>query len=229
MALLEACFRLKKGRQNVSQLELRSLPEGDCRIYAESGIRRRCWQFGNVIQPISIPEVCRRRFVMHNCITFESHAERDTSALGECLGQAITSGLTVGLDGQLGAGKTNLVRSICRGLGIDSELVNSPTFVLMQTYTGGRLSVLHFDAYRLGDVDEFLAIGAEEYLHDDGIVCLIEWADIVKEVLPADHLAIRIHHIGETSRGFQLTANGPTSGQLLQAIAGLSAAQGVGE
>ena len=154
---------------------------------------------------------------MSDRIVFQSHSEADTQQLGECLGRAIATGLTIALDGQLGAGKTNLVRSICGGLDVDDELINSPTFVLMQTYTGGRLPVFHFDAYRLGDVDEFLAIGAEEYLHDSGMVCLIEWADIVREVLPRDHLSIRIRHTGETSREFVISG----SGALVEAVSRL--------
>ncbi|APZ94217.1 ADP-binding protein [Fuerstiella marisgermanici] len=157
--------------------------------------------------------------VMTDQFIFQSHSESDTQQLGERIGRAIATGLTIALDGQLGAGKTNLVRSICRGLDADADLVNSPTFVLMQTYADGRLPVFHFDAYRLGDVDEFLAIGAEEYLHDDGIVCLIEWADIVREVLPSDHLAIRIRHTGETSREFAMSGSGAASRAVVEAIA----------
>ncbi|MEQ9409296.1 MAG: tRNA (adenosine(37)-N6)-threonylcarbamoyltransferase complex ATPase subunit type 1 TsaE [Fuerstiella sp.] len=155
---------------------------------------------------------------MSDVFEFISHSEDDTRKLGQQLGRLLTTGLTIALDGQLGSGKTNLTRSICEGLDIDVNQVNSPTFVLMQTYTGGRLTVCHFDTYRLGDVDEFLALGAEEYLNDESIVCLIEWAEIVQPVLPADRLEIRITQTGETSRGFRISATGPLSRTILQTL-----------
>ena len=148
-------------------------------------------------------------------IVVECRSEKDTQALGTRLANALLCGLTVALHGQLGSGKTFLVRVVCSALGVGEGEVNSPTFVLMQTYAGGRLPVFHFDTYRLGDVDEFLAIGAEEYLLDPEVVCFVEWADRVAEVLPADHMAIRIEQTAQTSRRFTFTANGPLSEAVL--------------
>lgn len=155
---------------------------------------------------------------MSSNFNFNSSSEADTCRLGTNLGKIVTGGLVIALNGQLGAGKTHFVRAFCDGLGIHDELVNSPTFVLMQSYTTGRLPVCHFDTYRLGDVDEFLAIGAEEYLNDSQVVCLIEWAEIVEEALPADHLAIRLEHTGPTSRRIHLQSSGPQSDAVLKAL-----------
>ncbi len=142
-------------------------------------------------------------------LTIECHSEAETESLGRRLADTLQSGLTIALNGQLGSGKTHLVRAVCSSLGVDEDDVNSPTFVLMQTYAGGRLPVFHFDTYRLGDVDEFIAIGAEEYLLDPEVVCFVEWADRIKEVLPADHLVIDIEQTAETSRKLTFRSTGP--------------------
>lgn len=138
-------------------------------------------------------------------------SEDDTDRLGQDLARVLRPGLTIGLNGDLGAGKTRFVRALCMGLGIRSDAVTSPTFVLMQLYTGGRLPVAHFDTYRLGDVDEFVAIGAEEYLHSDEWLCVVEWADRVAEVLPRDRLTIIASHVSEHSRRFEFFASGAKS------------------
>ena len=155
---------------------------------------------------------------MHATYLFDSGSEADTEWIGRRLADALLPGITVALDGQLGSGKTCFVRAVCRGLGADDSQVNSPTFVLMQTYADGRLPVFHFDTYRLGDVDEFLAIGAEEYLLDPEIVCFVEWAERVAPVLPADHLAIAIEQTGETSRRFVFSASGDRSATVLRRV-----------
>ena len=149
-------------------------------------------------------------------IVVECRCEADTRALGARLANALRGGLTVALNGQLGSGKTFFVRAVCRALGVHEDHVNSPTFVLLQTYAGGRLPVFHFDTYRLGDVDEFLAIGAEEYLLDPDALCFVEWADRIVEVLPTDHMVIDIEQTADTSRRFTLAANGPLSEEVLQ-------------
>ncbi|MCP4782047.1 MAG: tRNA (adenosine(37)-N6)-threonylcarbamoyltransferase complex ATPase subunit type 1 TsaE [Fuerstiella sp.] len=155
---------------------------------------------------------------VHAGYSFDSHSEADTDVIGRRLAAALLPGITVALDGQLGSGKTCLVRSVCRGLGADDSQVNSPTFVLMQTYADGRLPVFHFDTYRLGDVDEFLAIGAEDYLLDPEIVCFVEWAERVEPVLPADRLTISIEQTGEHSRHFVFRASGNRSATLLRQL-----------
>lgn len=155
---------------------------------------------------------------MTDTLMFHSGSAADTERFGHHLGLSLADGLVVALDGQLGSGKTCLVRGVCAGLGIRDALVNSPTFVLMQVYDGGRLPVFHFDTYRLSDSDEFLAIGADEYLYDDACVCLIEWADTVRDVLPADHLAIRMSQTGAESREFAIQSYGPKSDRVVASI-----------
>ena len=156
---------------------------------------------------------------MQGPFIFFSHSEDDTHQFGEQFAAALTAGgLTIALNGDLGAGKTNFVRAVCTGFGADESQVNSPTFVLLQTYVDGRLSVAHFDTYRLGDVDEFLAIGGEEYLLDSDFVCFVEWSQRIHEVLPADRLTVDIDPQDATSRRFTITASGPTAAAVLQRL-----------
>jgi len=104
-----------------------------------------------------------------------SHNPSETEALGEALGRTARSGLVLGLSGDLGAGKTQLVKGLARGLGI-TQRVHSPTFALVNIYTGGRLTLFHLDLYRLETREQILAAGLEEYLTPDGVT-VIEWAE----------------------------------------------------
>ena len=149
-------------------------------------------------------------------LTFHARSEEETNRLGSRLAPLLQPNDVLALNGNLGAGKTHFVKAIAAGLGADSESVNSPTFVLIQEYPG-RLTVYHFDTYRLHDADEFLELGADEILTAGG-VCLIEWADRVADVLPPDRLCISIEHTGPTSRLFRLNANGVRSEELLSAL-----------
>jgi len=155
---------------------------------------------------------------MSESLTFVSQSLEQSDRFGRALSASLIPGLTVALNGQLGAGKTALVRSVSAHLGADSDQVNSPTFVLLQLYMDGRLPVAHFDTYRLGDVDEFLAIGGEDYLLDEETVCFVEWAERIADVLPSDHLQITITHTGESSRGFEVLAVGPNGRRVLQTL-----------
>lgn len=118
--------------------------------------------------------------------------EADTRALGLKIADAMEPGDVVALIGDLGTGKTALTRYIAEGLGI-SGAISSPTFTIVKEYRSGRLPLYHFDVYRLGSGEELLDIGAEEMLDGDG-ACVIEWADIVADVLPEDALAIRLDY-----------------------------------
>lgn len=104
-----------------------------------------------------------------------SHSPEETQALGETWGRAATSGLVIGLSGDLGAGKTQLTKGIARGLGITAR-VHSPTFALVNQYDTGRLPLFHVDLYRLETADQIIAAGLEEYFHPAG-VSVIEWAE----------------------------------------------------
>lgn len=142
--------------------------------------------------------------------------EAAMSQLGERLAKCAQSGLVVGLIGNLGAGKTRLVQATAAALGVDRSEVNSPTFVLIQEYEG-RIPVYHFDTYRLHDEDEFLELGADEYMSGDGI-CFIEWADRMADVLPRDRLTIEIEITGEATRRIQISSGGPRSAQALDSL-----------
>ena len=116
--------------------------------------------------------------------------EKETEKLGEKIGQAAKPGMVVALIGDLGTGKTTLTKSIARGLGV-TETVTSPTFNIIREYKSGRIPLYHFDVYRIADPEEMFELGYEEYFYGDGI-CVVEWADIIEELLPEDAVVIRI-------------------------------------
>ena len=107
--------------------------------------------------------------------TFISHSPAETESLGERWGQIVKRGLVIGLSGDLGAGKTQLVKGIARGLGVTAR-VHSPTFTLVNEYPGGRLRMFHLDLYRLETARQVVSAGLEEYLQPDGLA-VIEWAE----------------------------------------------------
>lgn len=112
----------------------------------------------------------------------ESKSPEDTFQIGMRLGKLAEAGEVYTLTGDLGVGKTVFTQGFAKGLGID-ESVNSPTFTILQIYEGGRLPLYHFDVYRIGSVEEMEETGYEEYIMGDG-VSLIEWADLIEEILP---------------------------------------------
>ena len=111
--------------------------------------------------------------------TFISHSPAATESLGEAWGRAAQSGLVIALSGDLGAGKTQLVRGLARGLGVTAR-VHSPTFTLVNEYGGGRLKLFHLDLYRLETAAQILSAGLEEFLSPDG-VAVIEWAERLED------------------------------------------------
>lgn len=120
----------------------------------------------------------------------ESYNAQDTFKLGYSLGTNAKKGEVYCLSGDLGVGKTVFTQGFARGLGIE-EAVNSPTFTIIQEYEGTRLPLYHFDVYRIGDIEEMEEIGYEDYFYGDG-VCLIEWAELIEELLPKDRTSIEI-------------------------------------
>ncbi len=128
--------------------------------------------------------------IPHETLNIASEAE--TRDLGLRIAEVIEPGDIVALTGDLGTGKTALTKYIAEGLGIKEE-INSPTFNIVKEYRSGRLPLFHFDVYRLDGGDEFFDAGAEDYLNGKG-VCVIEWADIVADVLPADALVVNIKY-----------------------------------
>jgi tRNA threonylcarbamoyladenosine biosynthesis protein TsaE len=137
-----------------------------------------------------------------------SHSPAETEALGELWGRSAQSGLVIALTGDLGAGKTQLVKGLARGLGI-TERVHSPTFTLVNIYTGGRLMLFHLDLYRLETLEQIQSAGLEEYLNPAG-VAVIEWAErwfgrirgveSKERNLPVCFRSVQIETTGETSR-----------------------------
>jgi len=126
---------------------------------------------------------------MDGQITATQNAE-ETYALGREYGAAAKRGTVITLDGDLGAGKTVFAKGFAEGLGV-REIVNSPTFTILQVYESGRLPLYHFDVYRIEDPEEMWEVGLQEYLDGDG-VCLIEWSEQIEEFLPEDAVRIRI-------------------------------------
>ena len=119
-----------------------------------------------------------------------SFCAKDTYELGEKIGQVAKPGMVISLTGDLGVGKTVFTQGLAKGLGIE-EPVNSPTFTIVQVYEEGRLPLYHFDVYRIGDIEEMDEIGYEDYFYGEG-VCLIEWADLIREILPEQMCRVTI-------------------------------------
>lgn len=118
--------------------------------------------------------------------------EENTRAFGLDLAEKLKPGDIIALIGDLGTGKTTLTKSIAEGLGIN-EMITSPTFTIVQEYTGGRLPLYHFDVYRICDTEEMYELGYEEYFFGQG-VCIVEWADQIMELIPEGSIVIRIRY-----------------------------------
>ena len=131
-------------------------------------------------------------------LTVESHSAAETRALGEKLAGCLHPGDVVLLQGELGAGKSELTRGIARGLGV-TETVISPSFTILNVYESGRCPLYHFDWYRLESADELFELGLDEYLGGDGIA-VVEWAERCPEAIPEKHRRILLRTTGEESR-----------------------------
>lgn len=118
-----------------------------------------------------------------------TYEEAHTIRLGETISNYIFSGFVVCLEGDLGTGKTHFTKGFCKGAGVN-ENVNSPTFTIVNEYAGN-MPIFHFDAYRIDDPSELNEIGFDEYIYGEG-ACIIEWADLIKEVLPKELLWIKL-------------------------------------
>ena len=143
---------------------------------------------------------------MLKTLTLTMNSLEDTARLGELLADVLPDGTTIGLTGTLGAGKTLLVQAIATGCGVLEGSVTSPTYVLCHTYRGARL-IHHIDAYRLADSDEFLELGVEEMFESSGLT-LIEWADRVSELLPAERMSIDLEVTAPEQRLATIRATG---------------------
>ncbi len=128
----------------------------------------------------------------------ETYSAEETFELGRQIGRQAKAGEVYTLIGDLGVGKTVLTQGVAAGLAID-EPVNSPTFTIVQVYEGGRLPFYHFDVYRIGDVEEMEEIGYEDCFYGEG-VCLVEWANLIEDILPQEYWQIRIEK--DLGKGF---------------------------
>ncbi len=145
---------------------------------------------------------------------FTSHSPDDTVKLGITLGRILNSGCVVGLIGELGSGKTCLVKGIAHGINRTAENeVTSPTFTILQEYDG-RVPFYHFDAYRLSGVEDLETVGFEDYISGEGIA-VIEWADRIKEALPAECLFVYLEVTDKNNRLLAFKAHGKMFKEIL--------------
>lgn len=140
----------------------------------------------------------------------ESHLEtsspQETEAWAKRLASTLKGGDIIALEGDLGAGKTTLVRGLAAGLGIDPSKVSSPTFALMNEYEGSGLTLVHIDAYRMSSPDELAGLGWDRLIDDQSVVIAVEWPSKVEGALPPDRTTtITLEHIGEDLRAITLT------------------------
>ena len=131
-------------------------------------------------------------------MVIETWKPEETYELGEKLGQEAVPGQIICLNGDLGVGKTVFTQGFAAGLGI-TEPVNSPTFTIVQQYDEGRLPLYHFDVYRIGDISEMDEIGYEDCFYGEG-VCLIEWSQLIEEILPPQITSVTIEK--DVEKGF---------------------------
>ncbi|MEZ6055147.1 MAG: tRNA (adenosine(37)-N6)-threonylcarbamoyltransferase complex ATPase subunit type 1 TsaE [Planctomycetaceae bacterium] len=134
----------------------------------------------------------------------ESRSEAETFRFAAAIARTLQPGDVLRLEGPLGAGKTRIAQGVAQALGIDPLQVNSPTFTLVQEYDGP-LPLIHIDAYRLRDSDEFLELGGDELL-ESGAAILIEWASRIDDLLPADAVTLTITVTSPTTRHLTLAA-----------------------
>ena len=144
-------------------------------------------------------------------MVIETRNPEETYALGRSIGQQAKTGQIYTLTGDLGVGKTVFSQGLAKGLGIE-DVISSPTFTIIQIYEEGRIPLYHFDVYRIGDIEEMEEIGYEDYFFGKG-VCLIEWAEVIAELIPEEVIEIIIEK--DLKQGFdyrRITINGKVEG-----------------
>ncbi len=149
-------------------------------------------------------------------LKFHTESVEETSGIGERLGRLLSKGNIICLSGDLGAGKTSFAKGIAKGLEV-KDYVTSPTYTIINEYEG-RLPMYHFDAYRLNNAEEMDELGYEEYFFGDGAVVL-EWADIVRDIIPAERLWITIlNSRGDNTREIIMEATGEIYDTMLKGM-----------
>jgi len=149
-------------------------------------------------------------------LTVISHSLQETLRLGGLIGELLEGQEVIGLEGELGTGKTTLVQAIGRAQGV-TEPITSPTFTLVNVYSGRSGNIYHVDLYRLNNTREILQAGIESYFYGDGI-CLIEWAEKARGLLPPEHLHILLQHAGGDARTISIGVGGESPGFLLDRL-----------
>ena len=150
-------------------------------------------------------------------LSVTSASPEETHDFGKALGELLEPGDFIGLIGDLGSGKTQLVRGVAEGAGVSSEDVSSPSFALFNSYSG-RIPVFHADLYRLANADELYATGYDELL-DGSAAVLVEWLDRIPSAAPAERLLVRLEGELGNHRRLELEARGPRATALLQSWA----------
>lgn len=139
---------------------------------------------------------------------FITNSVEQTIKLGKLIGKSVNAGDVICLTGDLGTGKTHIVKGIAEGMDIH-DYITSPTFTIVNEYTG-RLKLNHFDVYRVNDPDEIEAIGFDEYIFSDA-VSVIEWSNYIEELIPSEHISIHLEkhlELGEDFRKITISYNG---------------------
>jgi len=152
-----------------------------------------------------------------NCLKLITHSPEQTQKLGTCIGELALPSDVFLLVGELGTGKTCLTQGIAWGLDI-KEYTLSPSFVIMRELYG-RLPLYHVDLYRLDDIEEIAELGLDDYLYGNG-VCVVEWAEKGSSIMPVEHLLIKISHLSDTERNFQIEPSGQRYLEMLAQLKG---------
>lgn len=138
-------------------------------------------------------------------LEFKINNAKETEDLGILLGKKLKGGEVIAMSGDLGAGKTTMTKSIAKGLEINDH-ITSPTFTIVNEYEG-RVKLYHFDVYRIGDIEEMYDLGFEEYIYSNA-VSIIEWANLIEEILPKDKINIDIISLDEEKRKVTISGEG---------------------
>jgi tRNA threonylcarbamoyladenosine biosynthesis protein TsaE len=137
--------------------------------------------------------------------TVTANSLDDTKEFAQKLASTLKKGTVICLFGELGSGKTYFTKYLCEALGVDPNLVVSPTFVYWREYQGKKFKINHFDFYRIGDSSDINGIGFEEALEDSDSVTIIEWADRVTKLLPKERIEIKIKILDDQKRVFEIS------------------------
>ncbi|MDH3627614.1 MAG: tRNA (adenosine(37)-N6)-threonylcarbamoyltransferase complex ATPase subunit type 1 TsaE [Acidobacteriota bacterium] len=149
--------------------------------------------------------------------TVFSLSEKETYELGQAMARGLRGGEVIVLEGDLGLGKTVMVRGLAAGLGVAPEDVHSPSYMLVQEYSGGRVPMFHVDLYRLTEEADTEEIGIDEISSGGGVV-VVEWGERLPRHLRRDAIHIRLHDIGEDSRRIELGSFGSPMNEVADAI-----------